>query len=234
MKTTLLAALIACMSLNGNAQNKDYSCKQKTTYHHTTHKESVVSNAQSSSLDAKKQAAACYTKSYSHVMESSFTGNYPRSIDINETKPAKSLTVTSPAFKNLGALPAKYTCEGGNASPPLTVKNIPTETQSLAIIMYDPNATEKTSETYWLIWDIDTTGIIPENFVNDHESINDAKEYGYHAACPLSGTHYYHFMVYALDTKFAGNRHTTREKLESTMRGHILAKGELIGVYDRL
>ena len=131
-------------------------------------------------------------------------------------------------------MPAKYTCEGDNASPPLNVNNIPAQTQSLAVIMYDPNATTNASETYWLIWDIDTAGTIPENFVNDHESMNVAREYGYHAACPLSGTHYYHFMVYALDTKFAGGRNTTRAKLESAMRGHVLAKGELVGVYDRL
>ena len=124
MKKTLLVALIAFLTINGYAQNKDCSCKKKTAYHHATHKKSAASGTRSTTLYVEKKAENCNTQSYSvvkdcppyfapnngcvydpsgnitFVLENSYTGNYPRSIDINETMPAATLTVSSPAFKN--------------------------------------------------------------------------------------------------------------------------------------
>jgi len=174
-----------------------------------------------------------------YVVEKTYSGYYP-DYSINAyiyngplASAGKDLVVSSSAFTNYGVLPLKYTCEGEQASPPLNVTNIPAGTQSLAIVMYDTHATAKGGMTYWMMWDLDTTGFIPENFVSDHESMNSAKEYGYQPVCPKAGTHYYHFMVYALDTKLLEGKHTTRATLENAMRGHILSKGELVATYNR-
>ncbi len=148
--------------------------------------------------------------------------------------PYTDLAITSTAFTNGGVMPAKYTCEGEGASPPMNITNIPAGTVSLAIVMFDPHSTANKSTTYWLMWDLDTSGIVPENFINDHSSQNPInKQYGYQPVCPVAGTHNYHFRVYALDTKLLLSKKATQATVENAMRGHILAKGELIGQYNR-
>ena len=87
--------------------------------------------------------------------------------------------------------------------------------------------------TNWLMWNIDTTSFIPENFRNDNEGLNSLGNTGYLGMCPPSGTHHYHFRVYALDTKLNVSKNITKTGLDSIMQGHILAKGELIGIYNK-
>lgn len=228
MKTILLIAFAGFIGVNCFAQDKSCSCPKKTVYHHKVHKKTVVASCK------VEQPVVILEQVPEYMIENSFTGNYPLPLDINESLPAKTLIVTSSAFKNFGEMPSKYTCEGEQASPPLNISNVPQGTVSLAVVMYDQQANEKGSETYWLMWDLDTAGIIPENFVNNHETLNIAGEYGYHAVCPWGGMHYYHFLVYALDKRMNGNKHTTRADLEAAMLGHVLAKGELVGTYERL
>jgi len=142
------------------------------------------------------------------------------------------LSVSSPAFGSGNVIPIKYTCDGQGATPPINVGNIPPGSRSLAMIVHDYEATPQGSFTYWLIWNLDTTNI-PENFVNNHEGMNAAKQYGYTPVCAKSGNHKYHFIVYALDTKLIMPKTTTKEGLESVMKGHILGKGEVVGVYNK-
>jgi phosphatidylethanolamine-binding protein (PEBP) family uncharacterized protein len=75
--------------------------------------------------------------------------------------------------------------------------------------------------------------VIPENFANNHESVNPVnKQYGYQGICPAGGVHYYHFRIYALDAKLTLGKQTNQATLEGAMFGHILAKGELVGTYN--
>jgi Raf kinase inhibitor-like YbhB/YbcL family protein len=87
--------------------------------------------------------------------------------------------------------------------------------------------------TNWLMWNIDISGNIPEGFRTEMTGKNTNGTFGYQGMCPQSGAHHYHFMVYALDTKLNIDRNTDKAGLEKVMAGHILAKGELIGVYDK-
>jgi Raf kinase inhibitor-like YbhB/YbcL family protein len=150
-------------------------------------------------------------------------------------KANKKLIVTSPAFTNNGMIPAKYSCMGQEASPPLTIENIPDGTKSLAIIVHDPDAPMAGGFTHWVIWNIDpTSNNIPENFKNSDEGLNGMKQTGYKGMCPPKGTHHYHFMVYALDVKLNIDKKTTGKKeLEKVMKGHILGQGELVGTFDK-
>ena len=143
------------------------------------------------------------------------------------------LNITSSAFQNNGVIPVKYTCDGQGATPPLNFGTPPAGTKSYALIVHDYNAYPTHGFTYWIIWNLDTTGFIPENFRSSHESMNAAKQYGYTPIFSRSGDHKYHFIVYALDTRMILGKNTTKGMIENTMKNHILGKGELVGVYNK-
>jgi Raf kinase inhibitor-like YbhB/YbcL family protein len=87
--------------------------------------------------------------------------------------------------------------------------------------------------TNWVAWNIDVTDRIPEDFRCEATGMNSAEHTGYQGMCPASGTHHYHFMVYALDTRLNIDKMTNKAGLEKVMAGHILAKGELTGDYNK-
>lgn len=145
----------------------------------------------------------------------------------------KKLTVTSIAFADNGTIPAKYSCEGEEISPPLHITGIPGGTKSLALILHDPDAAVEGGFTHWVVWNIDINGNIPENFKGAEQGLNGAKKQGYKGMCPPSGTHHYHFKVYALDSRLNIDKNTDKAGLEKAMAGHILGEGELIGLYTK-
>lgn len=145
----------------------------------------------------------------------------------------KELSVKSSAFNNQTLIPAKYSCDGDNVNPPLTIEGIPEETKSLVLIMDDPDAPSGTFD-HWVVWNIPpSTKEIGENTVPGTEGINGARERGYFGPCPPSGTHRYFFKVYALDEKLNLGANSKKKDVEKVMQGHILANGELIGLYRR-
>lgn len=143
------------------------------------------------------------------------------------------LLISSSAFTNNGAIPSRYSCEGDQDSPPLHISNIPATAKSLALILHDPDAPVRGGFTHWVVWNLDTKGDIPMNFKGGEQGLNSAHKKGYVGMCPPSGTHHYHFMAYALDTKLQLPASTDKEKLEQAMKGHVLAQGDLIGLYQK-
>ena len=144
----------------------------------------------------------------------------------------KELTVKSPAFEKNKLIPSKYTCDGEEVSPPLIVEGIPEKTKSLALIMEDPDAPAGLF-IHWLVWNIPPTNEIQENSVPGTEGLNTNKKNSYHGPCPPGGTHRYYFKVYALGTHLNLGTFSDKEVLENAMQNHILAYGELIGLYRR-
>ena len=143
----------------------------------------------------------------------------------------KDLLLKSPAFENNKKIPLKYTCDGTNISPPLTIEGIPDEAKTLALIVDDPDAPSGTFD-HWVVWNIRaSTNKIDENKAPGTEGMNSARERGYHGPCPPSGTHRYFFKVYALDTSLDLSAKSKKKDVEKAMGGHVLAKGELIGLY---
>jgi Raf kinase inhibitor-like YbhB/YbcL family protein len=143
------------------------------------------------------------------------------------------LMITSTVFMDNNMIPSKYSCEGENISPPLSIADIPANAKSLALIMHDPDAPMKGGFTHWVVWNMDVNGDIPENFKGGEQGMNSSKKQGYTGMCPPSGTHHYHFKVYALDTRLNPGSNTDKAGLERAMKGHILAKGELVGLYAK-
>ena len=143
------------------------------------------------------------------------------------------LTVTSTSFTANGMIPAKYSCEGEEASPPLSITGIPAGAKTVALILHDPDAPMAGGFTHWVVWNIDINGNIPENFKGAEQGFNGAKKSGYKGMCPPSDTHHYHFKAYALDTRLDIDKNTDKAGLEKAMTGHILAEGDLVGLYKK-
>jgi len=146
-----------------------------------------------------------------------------------------NMKISSSVFGNNEKIPAKYTCDGGNVSPPLEFGDVPQDAQSLVLISDDPDAPAGTW-THWTLWNIDSaTKKIEENSVPSGaiEGTTSFGNPGYGGPCPPSGTHRYFFKVYALDTKLDLRTGASAGELESAMEGHILDSAEFFGLYSR-
>jgi Raf kinase inhibitor-like YbhB/YbcL family protein len=145
----------------------------------------------------------------------------------------KELVVKSPSFQPNTPIPKKYSCDGEDMNPSLTIEGVPKESKSLALIVDDPDAPGGTFD-HWVVWDIPpSTTKIAEHSVPGTEGLNGARQKGFMGPCPPSGTHRYFFKVYALDTALKLGAKTTKRDLEKAIQNHILGKGELIGLYHR-
>jgi hypothetical protein len=144
----------------------------------------------------------------------------------------KPLKITSNAFRDGGDIPAKYTCDGEDVNPPLMIENIPFGTQTLAIIVEDPDAPKGVFD-HWIVWNIPPERIVEENRIPGISGRNGAGKTGYHGPCPPSGTHRYFFYVFALDRSLYLEIGSEKRKLHEAMAGHILAQGTLMGRYTK-
>ena len=145
----------------------------------------------------------------------------------------KELSIKSPAFEHGKLIPKKYTCDGQDINPPLTIEGIPNEAKTLVLAVDDPDAPSGTFD-HWIVWNIPASASkIGENTVPGTEGMNSARQQGYMGPCPPWGTHRYFFKVYALDTELSLGASSRKKDVEKALQGHILAKGELVGLYRR-
>ena len=144
------------------------------------------------------------------------------------------LRMSTDAFVNNGPLPAEFTCDGSGAAPRVSWTRAPERTQSLAFIMFDPDAPGG-QFTHWLVTDIspDTQSIVPGGDVPYGARVerNSSGSDNWIAPCPTNNAnHHYIFRVFALDIPL---RHVDKDDFDSAIQGHILAEGELVGWYHR-
>jgi Raf kinase inhibitor-like YbhB/YbcL family protein len=153
---------------------------------------------------------------------------------------AATLHVTSSAFVEGDPIPAKYTCQGEDLSPPLSWEGLPDGTQSIALICDDPDAPGGTW-VHWVLYDLLpvtelSEGIAPTELLpgGGTQGTNDFRRIGYGGPCPPpGGAHRYFFKVYALDTALGLDPGASKSDVERAMEGHILAEGRLMGTYQR-
>lgn len=143
-----------------------------------------------------------------------------------------TLVIKSPKFLDNEFISSKYTCDGLNVNPEISINEIPKNTKSLAIILDDPDAPNG-SFCHWIMWNITPKNSIKENSAPGIQGRNSFGENKYDGPCPPSGKHHYHFKVYALNTKLNLLVSTDKNELEKAMKEHIIARGELVGLYKR-
>jgi Raf kinase inhibitor-like YbhB/YbcL family protein len=144
----------------------------------------------------------------------------------------RELVVTSPAFVDRGNIPSKFTCDSENVNPQLDIKGIPKGSKSLVLIVDDPDAPMGTW-VHWVLWNIPPKGEIGADSVPGTEGMNDFRKHSYGGPCPPSGTHRYFFKAYALDRKLDLAPNSRKRDVERSMKGHVLAQGQLVGLYSR-
>jgi hypothetical protein len=146
-----------------------------------------------------------------------------------------SLQVTSSAFNDGDRIPRMYTCDDQNISPPISWMGVPSDTVSLALIMDDPDAPMGTW-VHWVLYNLspDLTTLEQGVIGVGTDGKNDFNRLGYGGPCPPKGSnHRYFIKLYALDTMLDLKAGATKSQVESAMRGHILAQGQLMGKYGR-
>lgn len=151
------------------------------------------------------------------------------------------MKLSSPAFGHNSNIPSKYTCDGKNINPPLTITNVPPSTKSLVLIMDDPDIPLFVKEKFniqiwdhWIVFNIaPTTTEIKEDSLPGiaGKSTNGMNSYG--GPCPPDGEHRYFFKLYALDTMLNLKAGATQREVEIAMSGHILERAELVGRYKK-
>jgi Raf kinase inhibitor-like YbhB/YbcL family protein len=151
------------------------------------------------------------------------------------------MKLTSTAFAPGGEIPARYTCEGQDVSPPLAWRGAPAETKSIALIADDPDAPDprapKMTWVHWVLYNLPPSCELPEAAhalpAGTMAGLNDWKRTGYGGPCPPIGRHRYFFKLYALDRVLPDLHHPTKAQLEQAMQGRVLAHAELVGTYQK-
>lgn len=154
------------------------------------------------------------------------------------------MNLSSAAFAPNGAIPALYTGEGKDMSPPLAWTGVPAEAKSLVLIVDDPDAPDprapKMTWVHWVLYDIPVSATaLPQGVssialpAGTREGVNDWRRKGYGGPNPPVGRHRYFFKLYALDVVLPDLGAPNKTQVEKAMAGHILAQTELVGTYAR-
>ena len=153
------------------------------------------------------------------------------------------MQLSSASFTQMGSIPTKYTCEGPVTSPPLAWSGVPPGAKSLVLIVDDPDAPDpqapKLTWVHWVIYNLPASvtslaegasGKLPSGA---SEGLNDWKKPSWGGPCPPIGRHRYFFKLYALDVVLSGLNKPSKPDVEKAMQGHVLAKAELVGTYQK-
>jgi Raf kinase inhibitor-like YbhB/YbcL family protein len=153
-----------------------------------------------------------------------------------------TLSITSPEFGHMGAIPRKFTCDGADLSPPLDWSGVPAGAKCLCLIVDDPDAPDPAAPrmtwVHWVLYNLpaDCKGLaegassLPPGA---RKGLNDWKRDGWSGPCPPKGRHRYFFKLYALDAPLPDLVSGTKAKLERAMKDHVIEKAELVGTYQR-
>lgn len=149
-----------------------------------------------------------------------------------------AFTIQSSAFDNGGTIPKRFTCDGKNTNPPLSISGVPESAESLVLIMEDPDVPEDMEVDMWDHWivfnmpaaDTDIEEGVEPNGVHGTGTADNEDYYG---PCPPDGMHRYFFYVYALDTMLDTGEGASKNQVQDAMDGHVIAQAQLMGQYDR-
>ena len=157
-----------------------------------------------------------------------------------EGEQAMPFVLTSTAFRQGESIPERYSCDGEDISPALQWTDPPAGTQSLALVLDDPDAPRGTW-VHWVLFNLPAAARgLPEGVSDAAEQPDGGRhgknswgQSGYGGPCPPGGTHRYFFKLYALDQVLELGALASKAELKAAMQGHILAQAELMGTYSR-
>jgi Raf kinase inhibitor-like YbhB/YbcL family protein len=155
-----------------------------------------------------------------------------------------ALTLTSTAFTHGGKIPSRYTCQGEDIAPRMEWQGVPANTQSLVLIVDDPDAPDpkapRMTWVHWVVYNLPPhTKGLPEAATSTdlpagtEEGLNDWNRTGYGGPCPPVGRHRYFHKLYALDTVLPVMERPTRVHIEAAREGHVIEQAELVGTYEK-
>ena len=141
------------------------------------------------------------------------------------------MQLTSDAFSDGGEIPREYGYKNGNKEPTLAISGLPDETESLALIMDDPDAMGAVGKVWvhWVVWNLPSGSHI--NVMTGTEGMTDFGEVGYGGPAPPDKRHTYVFKLYALDSKLVLPDKSTKADVEKAMEGRIIEQATLTGTY---
>lgn len=149
------------------------------------------------------------------------------------------MRLTSSAFNDHASIPPKYTCDGEDINPPLAIADVPPEAKSLALIMDDPDVPPRLRPDgnwdHWIVWNIlpDVRAIEEGRAPKGVVGRNSWGRNDYGGPAPPDREHRYFFKLFALDATLDLPKSAGKPELLSAIEGHIVAKTELVGRYDR-
>jgi Raf kinase inhibitor-like YbhB/YbcL family protein len=152
-----------------------------------------------------------------------------------------SLTISSPAFVHEGQIPSKYTCDGENISPEIHISGVPEGTQSLVLVMDDPDIPDSVKQArgiekfdHWTLYGIPPeTTVLPEGALVGNLGLTSRGEAKYGGPCPPDREHRYFFRLYALTGTLNFFTVPTQRDVEGAAKGMMIEGATLMGRYNR-
>jgi len=171
-------------------------------------------------------------------------GGSNRSDPGGATGSGTSLALEATPFDDGERIPARYTCEGGDVNPELTISGVVDEVETLALVVDDPDAGDEPF-VHWLLWNVPAnTETIPRSVAKQEEppfaegarqGTNSAGNVGYTGPCPPTGddAHTYYFRLHAVDTTLELEAGADRAALDDALSDHVVDSVALTGTYER-
>ncbi len=147
---------------------------------------------------------------------------------------AGTLTVTSDAFREGGAIPTTYTCKGDGPAPTIRWSGDLHGAKAIAVVVDDPDAPSGTF-VHRVVLDLPatTTSLGPDVPAGAHQAKNSAGRTGWTPPCPPSGTHHYRFSVYGLSTVTGLADGVDAEQAVKAITDRAVAQGRLTGTVSK-
>ncbi|MCV7399492.1 YbhB/YbcL family Raf kinase inhibitor-like protein [Mycobacterium fragae] len=179
--------------------------------------------------------AGCGGGGKEHPRPATSATSSPTTSSSSAAGPAK-FAVSSPAFADNAQVPVEYSCKGRNVPPPLRWQNVPPGTESLALVVDDPDAPAGLY-VHWVV-----TGIPPSTTEigegplpgGASVSLNSSGKAEYFGPCPPagSGVHHYRFQLYALNKPLKLVATTPAREATQTIANAAVADTRTVGLFS--
>jgi Raf kinase inhibitor-like YbhB/YbcL family protein len=155
-----------------------------------------------------------------------------------------SIQVSSPAFGYNEPIPTQYTADGEGLSPPLEWRGVPPNAEGVVLLVEDADSPTPDPFVHAIAWDLPgVDASLPDGALPKSTEATSTSALGRNSYLsanyvppdppPGHGRHRYVFQVLALDAALRFESPPGRSALMEKIKGHVIAKGLLIGTYER-